>query len=107
MPEETGREIAARGSVIDKRVLRAKREQQIRRIKRQGSLSALNDWVGFGVSKAFGFASLVIGALEWIDPTLLTIELKRPEIFAGVGLALLTGRSIVSLIAKLDRAKGT
>jgi hypothetical protein len=84
----------------------AKIEGQIRKIKRQYKLAAINEYIGFGVSKVIGTLGLVVGGIEWLDPDILPVILKNPEIVAGVGLALLTGKSIITLIAKVEKTFG-
>jgi hypothetical protein len=49
---------------------------------------------------------LVLGGLEALDPAILPINLTKPEVVAGIGLALLTGKGIVTLIAKLEKTLG-
>lgn len=83
-----------------------KYQEQIRSLERHGRLVAWNDYIGFVVSKLLGLSGLVIGGLEILDPNLLPINLENPKIVAGIGLALLTGKSIVSLIAKTEKVFG-
>jgi hypothetical protein len=86
-----------------KDVKTAKLKEQVRVIERHSKIAAWNEYVGFFVSKGVGLAGLLIGGLEALDPNVLHITLKNPEIVAGVGLALLTGKSVLTLIAKLEK----
>ncbi|HLM56252.1 MAG TPA: hypothetical protein VK422_09065 [Pyrinomonadaceae bacterium] len=95
-----------RPSFTKKDVESAKYKEQIRALERQNKIAAWNDYIGFGVSKLLGTAGLLIGGLEALDPALLPINLIKPEVIAGVGLALLTGKSIVTLIAKVEKSRG-
>src|SRR5581483_4391818 len=79
---------------------------EIERIKRRERIAALNDYVEFFVSKALGVGGLIIGGLEWLDPNLLPLVLTHPGLIAGGGLALLTGKSILALLAKAKRYLG-
>jgi hypothetical protein len=54
-----------------------------------------------------GVAALIVGGLEYMDPDILLIALKRPDIVVGAGAALLWGRKgILSLLAKIYRILG-
>jgi hypothetical protein len=77
---------------------------KVRSIERAASLAAWNDYIGFAVSRLAGVTALVVGGLESLDPNLLTVVLPRPGLMVGVGLALLTGKNIVSLMARLERS---
>jgi hypothetical protein len=77
---------------------------KVRSIERAATLAAWNDYIGFGVSKLAGMSALVVGGLEYLDPNILTVVVPRPGLIIGAGLALLTGKSIVSLIARLERS---
>ena len=96
-------EIKEKQSVTKSDIANAKNKEQIRAIERKGNIKAANDWIGFGVSKATGLGSVVVGGLEWVDPNILPIALERPEIVVGVGLALLAGKGIIDLIAKVSK----
>jgi hypothetical protein len=81
----------------------ARRIVQVRDIQRRANIAAWNDYIGFVVSKSLGFCGLVVGGLEYLDPNLLSIVLKNPLWIAGAGLAMLTGKNLLTLIAKLER----
>ena len=81
----------------------ARYSQQVNAIERQGKIAAWNDYIGFGVSKVLGLGGLIVGGLEYLDPNILPIVLSKPLWVAGAGLALLTGKSVLSLIAKIDK----
>ena len=82
----------------------AKNDAKLRSIKRAANLAALNDYIGFVVSKALGLTGLVVGGLEYLSPDLLPIVLPKPSFIAGAGLALLTGKGLISFISKLERS---
>jgi hypothetical protein len=84
----------------------AKYKEQIHRIQREGKIAVWNDYIGFTISKLLGIGALIIGGIESLDPNILSITLKNPEAVAGLGLALLTGKSVISLIAKLEKSQG-
>jgi hypothetical protein len=84
-------------------VASAKQAAEIRSLERKGTIAAWNDYIGFGVSKTLGVIGLFVGGLEYLDPTILPIMLNNPGWVAGAGLALLTGRSLMSLLTKLDK----
>lgn len=89
-------------------VTAAKYKQQVRSIERQGNIAALNDYVGFAVSKVGGIGATVIGGLELLDPSILPINLTMPVAaqLVGLGLALVAGKSILKIIGKLEEALG-
>lgn len=82
----------------------AKREREIRKIKRSIVVDDINAYTEVVVSKGLGIFGLGVGGLEWIDPSLLDIALQRPEWFAGVGAALLAGKSVLKAVAKINSA---
>jgi hypothetical protein len=47
---------------------------------------------------------VIVGGVELLDPNFLTINLKNPELVLGAGLAFLTGKSVLTLVAKMVRA---
>jgi hypothetical protein len=73
-------------------------------IKRKERLQAASDYITFAVTKAFGLATLVVGILEKVDPNIFPNQILQPEKAIGVGLALLGGGRVVSLIAKIANA---
>ena len=91
-------------AAIAKQVAKARSAAKLRSIERASSLAAWNDYIGFAVSKVVGVGALVAGTLEYIDPNFLSVVVPRPGLVVGAGLALLTGRNIVSLIARLERS---
>jgi hypothetical protein len=92
-------------SVLSKPDLALARETaKVRAVERAATLGAWNDYVGFGVSKLAGISALIVGGLEYLDPNTLTAVVPRPGLIIGTGLALLTGKNIVSLVARLDRS---
>lgn len=91
-------------AALAKQVAKARSAAKVRSIERAEKIAGWNDYIGFAVSKIAGIGALVVGGLECIDPNLLTIVVPRPGVVIGAGLALLTGRNIVSLIARLERS---
>lgn len=87
-----------------KAVDEAKNRALIKSIERKEKLQALTDYVGFGVAKVSGLATLVTGALELFDPNILPINLSHPESALTVGVALLAGKQVLGLIAKAAKA---
>lgn len=81
-------------------------KEKIRVIQRRSKISAANEWVSFGVSKSLGAGGLVLGGLEWLDPNYFSIVVEKPEIMAGIGIAFLAGKSVISLIAKAAKVFG-
>jgi hypothetical protein len=75
-----------------------KRALEIRKMQRKEAPAALDSYTGFAVSKLAGLVLVVCGGLGIISPSLMHIP--HPAYKFGVGLALLTGKSIVSLLAK-------
>lgn len=83
----------------------AKEAAKVRSIERAARLAAWNDYIGFAVSKLAGLGGVIVGGLEYLDPDLLRIVLPKPGLVAGVGLALLTGKNLLALIAKLEKGQ--
>jgi len=77
--------------------------ERIRLIERRANIAAWNDYIGFAVSKALGLLGLVVGGLAYVDIHVLPVTVKNPGWIAGAGLAMLTGKSLITLIAKLER----
>src|SRR5256885_1388444 len=72
------------------------------KIRETTTRSRINDWneyVGFAASKLTGLAALVVGGLESMH--LLHTHLVNPEAVAGAGLALLAGKTTVTLLDAL------
>ena len=91
-------------AALAKQVAKARSAAKVRSIERSSKLAAWNDYIGFAVSKVVGVGALVAGTLECVDPNFLSVVVPRPGLVLGAGLALLTGRNIVSLIARLERS---
>lgn len=91
-------------AAIAKQVAKARSAAKVRSIERASKLAAWNDYIGFAVSKVVGVGALVTGTLEYIAPNFLNVVVPRPGLVVGAGLALLTGRNIVSLIARFERS---
>src|SRR5687768_10540696 len=74
-----------------------------RSIEREANIAAWNDYIGFGVSKLVGLAGFIVGGIEFLDPGFLSIVLPNPGWIAGAGFAILTGKNVITLIAKLEK----
>jgi len=66
----------------------AKRALEVKQLQRKDRLAALNEYVGFAVSKLAGLGALVFGGLDIINPSLIP-HIPHPEYALGTGLALL------------------
>ncbi len=94
-------------TITKKDVEEARRKAEIAAIERRAKIDAWNEYIEFATAKLLGVAALIVGGLEYMDPSILPIALKRPDIVAGVGAGLLLGRKgILSLLAKIYRMLG-
>ena len=84
-------------------VAAAQNADKIRSIRLKGKLATWNAYTGFFVSKGLGVLAMVGGGLDWLSPDLLHLHLAKPGFVAGAGIAMLTGKTILSLIAKAER----
>ena len=101
--QDTNKLPVTRPTISKREVEAAKYKEQIRSIERKGRIAAWNDYIGFVISKLVGLGGLMAGGVEALDPNILPFVLPKPEIIAGIGLALLTGKSIITLIAKVEK----
>jgi|SRR5215469_2012090 len=76
-----------------------KRAVELRKIQRKETLAWLEAYTRSVVSKLAGLVGVVCGSLGIVNPTLFP-SIRHPVYFVGVGLALLTGKTVVNLIAK-------
>jgi len=108
MPTKKNTDLAKKRDVdITKEdIEKAKNIVQIKAIERQGNLAAWNDYIGFITSRILGLSGLIVGGLETLDPNILPITLKNPERIAAIGLALLAGKNILTLIIKAEKSLG-
>lgn len=77
----------------------AKRALNIRQLERRENLAAWNEYTGFIISKLCGLAAVICGGLDLIYPSLIP-HIPHPEMFLGTGLAILTGKTLVTRLAK-------
>jgi hypothetical protein len=84
----------------------ARYKERIRAIERSGTIASWNEYISFVISKILGIVGLFGGGLALLDPSLLPFSIPKPGVVAGVGLALLTGKSVLSLIAKMEKSLG-
>src|SRR5437588_355631 len=83
----------------------AQARERIRVLERMGNLAALNDYIGFVVSRVLGLLALIAGGLAYVSPRVAPLVMNKPAWIAGAGLALLTGKNVMTLIGKLERAE--
>lgn len=108
MPSEDDSSLAQtkEPEVSRKDIEEAKRKIEIEAIRRRGKITAWNDYIEFVTAKLVGIGALLFGTVESIYPNALSIDMKKPEVVAGIGLALLAGKGILSLIAKINKVSG-
>jgi hypothetical protein len=82
----------------------AKKIAHVAQIRRKARLDSIKDHIGFVVSQLFGLTSLVGGIIEEVAPTMLPLTLSSPTRYVAIGLALLLGKEIVTVIAKVANA---
>lgn len=85
-------------------ISKAKQEALVRSTKRKEDLAALNDHIGFWVNKIAGFTALGIGVTELVNPDFHPVTATTPEAVAAIGVALLSGPKIISMLAKVLNA---
>jgi hypothetical protein len=77
----------------------AKRELNIGQLKRRETLAAWNEYTGFFISKLCGLVAAICGGLDLIYPSLIP-HIPHPEMFLGTGLAILTGKTLITKLAR-------
>jgi hypothetical protein len=82
-----------------------KRDLQIVELQRKAKLAAWNEYISFGISKGSGLAATLCGGLDMVDSSLIP-HVPHPEMFLGAGIALLGGKSVVGILAKLLKSAG-
>ena len=82
----------------------AKKIAQVEQIRRKARLDSIKDHTGFFVSQSFGLISLIGGIIGEIAPTILPLNLSSPTRYIAIGLALLLGKEVVTVIAKVANA---
>ncbi len=84
-------------------IVQAKAAAEVSAIKRREQLRAWNDYTAFVVTKGVGLVTLFSGSIGLINPDYLPIHLQhdQSETAIGIGLALLAGNQIVSLVSKV------
>jgi hypothetical protein len=88
----------------NEKLITVKNEALARSIERKENLAALSDYIGFATTKLFGFAALITGAIEIVNPNFHPITLLPPESVLAFGLALLTGPKVINIFAKIVNA---
>ena len=76
---------------------------EIQTLQRQAQLTKIEDVLAFVAMKSTGGVFLISGVLEILSPDFILAVIPNPMAFAGVGLALLTGKKAASKI--LDALK--
>jgi hypothetical protein len=79
----------------------AKLKAEKDRLIRQAKMSAVAEWTGFAVSKLAGVGALTTGVLELASSNFHPITFLAPESVLTVGLALLVGKQVITVIATL------
>jgi hypothetical protein len=82
----------------------AKKIAQVQQIRRKARLASIKDHMGFFVSQGVGLISLVGGIIGEVAPTLLPHTLNSPTKYIAVGLTLLLGKEVVTVLAKVANA---
>lgn len=82
-----------------------KQELEVKTLRRRAFLDKVEDFIGFAATKGTGGVFLCAGMLELLSPDVLAVVLSDPTGFAGVGLALLTGKkTAMKLLNALRKA---
>lgn len=81
----------------DPDLVRAKLDRAVMRER----LGRAEDIIFFVLSKIVAILSIIVGAIEWLDPSILIVVLANPELYVGAGLAALTGRKIIDSIRRI------
>jgi hypothetical protein len=82
----------------------AKKIAQVAKIRRKENLDSIRDIIGFIVSQLFGLMSLVGGIIGEFVPTILPLKINNPTRYIAIGLVLLLGKEVVTVIAKVANA---
>lgn len=77
-----------------------KTENELRRLKLQGTLQAIESTLNFVAVKSAGGTLLASGLLEFLSPDLISAILPQPLGVAGIGLALLAGKQGARILLK-------
>ncbi len=94
----------AEAAISKKDVEVARRKVEIAAIERQAKIDNWNEYFGFVAAKLFGLAGLIVGGLEYLEPHILPFDLKRPDVIAGFGAALLFGRKrVLTLLVRVNK----
>ena len=73
-------------------------------LRRKERIKAFDEWIGFITIKTIGISSLIVGGLEIIVPSFLTVALSppfTPITLVGIGLSFLTGTKSIFLIKRV------
>jgi hypothetical protein len=73
------------------------------RLRREDRIRAINDYVGLVTTKVVGLVCILVGALELVEPSMLSIHLAYSAQTAAFGLALLAGPKLVEIAAKASK----
>lgn len=87
--------------VTKEEITAAKLKVEKDRLVRRAKMRAIGEWTGFAVSKLVGVGALTTGVLELALANFHPITLLPPESVLTGGLALLAGKQVIGLIAKL------
>jgi hypothetical protein len=90
---------------VDADIELARKTVLVAQIKRKERMQAILDYIGLIVRIVFGLTSLIVGTLEFFDPTLLPINYSKPEIYIAIGLSFLSvSERVISKIEKVAKA---
>jgi hypothetical protein len=83
---------------------KVREEVAIAALRRKDRLAAFNQYAEVLTSKLFGITSLTIGILDLLQPTAFAITAQQAEGGIGLGLALLVGPRVLTIIGKVSKA---
>ena len=77
----------------------------MKQCRRRDRIAAWSDYTTFLTAKAIALTLVVCGLLDIVRPSLIP-SIQHPETFLGGGLALLTGKGVLSVVAKALKPLG-
>jgi hypothetical protein len=75
----------------------AKRDLQIKELRRKERIAAWNDYVGFATSKLVKLTATVSGRLGLVSPATF-VKIPHPEMLLGGGIAILGDNRALSVL---------
>jgi hypothetical protein len=61
-------------------------------------IQVIEDYTGLIVTKATGIAGVIVGGIEMLDPNLLAIDENKGLYALGIGLALVGGNKVITVL---------